>query len=65
MGKRLGMSENSIIKVLITLLLGFGVGFLINHVWIQGTEAICMGILLLLIYLMGKRLDDFTKDDEV
>ncbi|KZS45568.1 hypothetical protein AWU65_06345 [Paenibacillus glucanolyticus] len=58
MGKRSGTGENSIIKTVITLLLGFGAGFLLNHDWRQGTEAMCMGILLFLIYLLSKRIDD-------
>ncbi len=62
MRKRLDMVENSIIKVLLTVLLGFGVGFLINHVWVHGIEAISMGILLFLIHLLGKRIDDDDDD---
>ncbi|WP_270406956.1 hypothetical protein [Paenibacillus timonensis] len=44
------------------MLLGFGVGFLINHVWVHGIEAISMGILLFLIHLLGKRIDDDDDD---
>lgn len=56
--------ENRIIKIVIVVLLGFGVGFLINHVWSKAIEAISIGILLLLVYLMGKRLDKYMNDDD-
>ncbi|MCP3776692.1 hypothetical protein NLX71_25980 [Paenibacillus sp. MZ04-78.2] len=62
---RLDEFENLIIKVIIVMLLGFGVGFLMNHIWIKAIEALSIGVLLLLIYLLGNKIDDFMKDDEV
>lgn len=56
--------ENPIIKVVIVVLFGFGVGFLINHDWINAVEAISIGTLMLLIYLLGKKIDDSTRDEE-
>jgi uncharacterized membrane protein YbjE (DUF340 family) len=56
--------ENPIIKMVIVVLLGFGVGFLINHDWMNAVEAIGIGALLTLIYLLGKKMDKLSRDDE-
>ncbi|MNO68527.1 hypothetical protein D3C76_593610 [compost metagenome] len=64
MMRRLGKLENLIIKVIIVILLGFGVGFFMIHDWVKAIESISIGVLLLSIYLMGKKIDDFMKDDE-
>lgn len=64
MKRWLNKFENPIIKVVIAVLFGFGVGFLINHDWINAVEAISIGALLLLIYRLGMKIDDSTRDDE-
>jgi len=64
MKRWLNKLENPIIKVVIVVLFGFGVGFLINHDWINAVEAMSIGALLLLIYRLGKKIDDSTRDDE-
>jgi len=50
--------------MVIVVLLGFGVGFLINHDWMNAVEAIGIGALLTLIYLLGKKMDKLSRDDE-
>lgn len=64
MKRWLNKFENPIIKVVVVVLFGFGIGFLINHDWINSVEAISIGALLLLIYRLGKKMDDSMRHDE-
>jgi len=60
-----GKLEDVLIKVTIVMLFGFGVGMIIiREDWIKAIEALGIGMLMLAIYLMGKKIDGFMKDDD-
>lgn len=65
MKKRIGMLEDILIKVIIVMLFVFGVGMaIIREDRIKAIEALGIGMLMLAIYLMGKKIDKFMKDDD-
>lgn len=65
MNRWAGKLEDVLIKVTIAMLFGFGVGMIIlREVWIQAIEALGIGTLMLAIYLMGRKIDGFMKDDD-
>ncbi|NGM85266.1 hypothetical protein G5B47_22950 [Paenibacillus sp. 7124] len=59
-----GKLEDILIKVTIVMLLGFGAGMISIRNWITAIEAIGIGTLMLVIYLMGRKIDGFMKDDD-
>ncbi|WP_079914809.1 hypothetical protein [Paenibacillus sp. 32352] len=60
-----GKLEDILIRVTIVMLFGFGVGMIsIQEDWIKAIEAIGIGTLMLAIYLMGRKIDGFMKDDD-
>lgn len=56
--------ENPSFKVFTVIMLGLGVGFIINHEWGSAVEAIAIGFLMFLIYRLGRKIDGFMKDDD-
>jgi len=60
-----GKLEDVLIKVTIVVLFGFGVGMIIiREDWIKTIEAFGIDMLMIAIYLMGKKIDGFMKDDD-
>ena len=64
MVRRIDKFEKSSIKVIISILLGFGVGFLITKDWVKAVEALSIGGLMSMIYLLGTRINEYTKDED-
>ncbi|UJF33745.1 hypothetical protein [Paenibacillus hexagrammi] len=65
MKQRIGILEGILIKVTIVMLFGFGVGMIsIQEDWRKAIEAIGIGTLMLAIYLMGRKIEGFMKDDD-
>ncbi|MEO3946746.1 hypothetical protein [Gorillibacterium sp. CAU 1737] len=64
MKQKLGILEGILIKVTIAMLFGFGVGMISIRNWITAIEAIGIGTLMLAIYLMGRKINGFMKDDD-
>jgi len=53
----LDKNEGTLIKLLSTLLIGFGTGFFLINDYHQGFESILIGVLLYGIYRIGIKLD--------
>lgn len=65
MNRWLDKLENPSFKVLTVIMLGLGGGFIINHEWGNAFESIAIGLLIFLIYQLGRKIDGFMKDDEI
>ncbi|GFZ93874.1 hypothetical protein GCM10008018_45400 [Paenibacillus marchantiophytorum] len=57
-------NEDTIIKIVIAVFLGFGVGFAMNHEWLRAIESISICVLQFFIYRWGKKLDGHKGEED-
>jgi Na+-transporting methylmalonyl-CoA/oxaloacetate decarboxylase beta subunit len=51
------LGEEEIQKLLITILLGFSVGFMLNNDWYHALESGVIGIMMIGVYYFGRNIE--------